>query len=113
MLPTQLDVFAPPKTTRARPIADTSRDAQARNAPHCARQQQIVHLAIQSAGALGKTRAEVASLTGLPIQSVCARVDELLKSHAVRERAIESTRATPQYQRRAGGKILYDWSIRG
>lgn len=73
---------APPRRPRHR-TASTSSDALERVRPARGRQQQTVLDALREHGAM--TRHELATLTGLALQSVCGRANELLRSGEVRE----------------------------
>jgi hypothetical protein len=73
---------APPRRPRHR-TASTSSDALDRVRPVRGRQQQAVLDALRAHGAM--TRHELAAVTGLALQSVCGRANELLRSGEVRE----------------------------
>jgi hypothetical protein len=79
-------LFDPPTVTRTRRrhrTASTSSDALDRVRPVRGRQQQIVLDTLRGFGPM--TRHELASATGLPLQSICGRAAELLKAGEIRQ----------------------------
>lgn len=79
----QLDLFESPRATSAASSKRQSRES--RNAANkraepwkCAQAQQVLQI-IQQAGKRGITRQEIADQHGLRVQSVCGRVNALLK----------------------------------
>ena len=74
----------------------TSIDAAARIAAVVPRLQREVLTAIAAAGDRGATRAEIAVATGIKLQTVCGRCNELLEAREIFQTA----------ERRDGGKVL-------
>lgn len=105
----QLDVFTPPpersRRTRRRPMAPTSVAAQARVAGAIPQQLAKILEEVKAAGLVGRTRKEIAQRTGIEIQSVTWRVDELLRTGQVFER-MQTVGDRRVFQRRAGSKVL-------
>ena len=89
---------APPKRKRHR-TADTSSDAFERVKPVRGHQQQIVLDALRGYGPM--TRHQIAAVTGMPLSSVCGRVNELLKRHEVETLVREGRK-----QRRDGSYVV-------
>ena len=109
----QPTLFDPPTAVRRRRrhrTADTSTDGLLAAADRAPRQRQRVLDTLRAWGSM--TRHELADATGLPLSSVCGRVNELMKSGAVREQVVAGRRirkdgrhvvqATFETQRRAG-----------
>jgi predicted transcriptional regulator len=70
--------------------ADTSTDGLLAVADRAPRQRQRVLDTLRAWGPM--TRHELADATGLPLSSVCGRVNELMKSGAVREQIVAGRR---------------------
>lgn len=73
------DYPAPP----AAPGSATSQAAAKDVAPRAGTQRSEVLAAIRSAGARGYTRHEISGVTGLSLQSVCARCNKLIEDGLV------------------------------
>jgi DNA-directed RNA polymerase specialized sigma24 family protein len=59
----------------------TSRAAAESIRPFIAGKRERVYRAIEAAGTKGATREEIADATGMPLSSVCGRVNELLAKY--------------------------------
>lgn len=77
----------------AGPAATSQAAAESMRGEPSARQRQQVLDELLRCGQHGATREELGDLTGLKIQSVCGRVNELLRSGAVCERGTRPTRS--------------------
>jgi hypothetical protein len=105
----QLDVFTvppePQRRIRRRRMPATSAAARVTVTPAIPQQLAKILEEVKAAGLVGRTRKEIAQRTGIEIQSVTWRVDELLRSGEVFERmhTVGDKRA---FQRRQGSKIL-------
>lgn len=107
--PTLFDAPKPARRRRHR-TADTSTDGLLAVADRAPRQRETVLQTMRAWGPM--TRHELAEATGLPLSSVCGRVNELMKSGAVKERIVAGRKvrkdgryvieAAFQTQRRAG-----------
>ena len=91
----QLDLFDQPATRRKRRIemaepaagkAVTSKlAAESLRGEPALIQRECVLLALQECRSNGATREELATATGLPLASICGRVNELLRLGLVRQ----------------------------
>lgn len=76
----QLDLLALPSRLPAyQKASPTSKEASRAVAKRAPSQRERVEEAIHSAGAIGATRRELESLTGLLTQSLCGRINECKK----------------------------------